>query len=174
MKLSTQDCRSDSSKSVREADRHNNMATERHKHAERKKPELMSAAEMDKELADIKREMEELEMKMWQNKKPRWVYEWPMQKPKAKWPVRELMVKRQCRLLRKWLRYAENLKATEEEMIDHCWPETGKGLDDWDDEEDKLGSSEDIIDCQERNGRFPYGQVGKGTEMRSTEDLKNC
>jgi prefoldin subunit 5 len=30
----------------------------------RKKPELMSATEMDKELADIKREMEELEMKM--------------------------------------------------------------------------------------------------------------
>jgi hypothetical protein len=35
----------------------------------RKKPELMSAAEMDKELADIKREMEELEMKMRQDKK---------------------------------------------------------------------------------------------------------
>jgi hypothetical protein len=42
------------------------------------------------------------------------------------------------------LRYAENLKATEEKMIDHCWPETGKGLDDWDDEEDELGSSEDL------------------------------
>jgi hypothetical protein len=53
----------------------------------------MSAAEMDKELADIKREMEELEMKMRQDKKPRWVYEWPMKKPKVKWPVRELMVK---------------------------------------------------------------------------------
>jgi hypothetical protein len=61
---------------------------------------------------------------------------------------------RQRRLLRKWLRYAENLKATEEEMIDHCWPETGKGLDDWDDEEDKLGSSEDLIDCQESSGGF--------------------
>jgi hypothetical protein len=106
----------------------------------KEEPKLMSATEMDKELADIKREMEELEMKMRQNKKPRWVYEWPMKMPKVKWPVRELMVMRQRRLLRKWLRYAENLKATEEEMIDHCWPETGKGLDDWDDEEDKLGS----------------------------------
>jgi hypothetical protein len=81
---------------------------------------------------------------MRQDKKTRWVYEWPMKKPKVKWPVRELMVMRQRRLLKRWLRYAENLKATEEEMIDHCWPETGKGLDDWDDEEDELGSSEDL------------------------------
>ena len=58
----------------------------------------------------------------------RWVYEWPMKKPKVKWLFRELMVKGQQRLLKRWLRYAENLKATEEEMIDHCWQETGKGL----------------------------------------------
>jgi hypothetical protein len=64
MKLSTQGFKSDSNKSVREADRHNKMATKGHKSAERKRPELMSATEMDKELADIKREMEELEMKM--------------------------------------------------------------------------------------------------------------
>jgi hypothetical protein len=68
-------------------------------------PKLMSAAEMDKELADIKREMEELEMRMRQNKKQRWVHEWPMKAPKVKWPVRELMVKRQQRLLKRWLRY---------------------------------------------------------------------
>jgi hypothetical protein len=60
------------------------------------------------------------------------------------------------------------------EMIDHCWPETEKSLDDWDDEEDELGSSEDLIDCQESSGRFPYFQMGKGTEMRSTDDLKDC
>jgi hypothetical protein len=36
-----------------------------------------------------------------------------MKKAKEKWPVRELMVIRQRRLLREWLRYAENLKATE-------------------------------------------------------------
>jgi hypothetical protein len=89
-------------------------------------PKLMNAAEMDKELADIKREMEELEMRMRQDKKPRWVNEWPMKTPKVKWPVRELMVKRQQRLLKRWLRYAEDLKATEEEMICYCWPETGK------------------------------------------------
>jgi hypothetical protein len=97
-----------------------------------------------------------------------------MKTSKIKWPFKQLMVMRQCRLLRKWLRYAENLKATEEEMIDHCWPETGKSLDDCDDEEDKLGSSEDLIDCQEGSGRFPNGQMGQGTKMRSTDDLKDC
>jgi hypothetical protein len=96
-----------------------------------------------------------------------------MQMPKVKWPGRELMVKRQQRLLRKWLRYAENLMATEEEMIDHCWPETGKSLDDWDDEEDKLGSSEDLIDCQEGSGRFPNGHMGHRTKMRSADDIKD-
>jgi hypothetical protein len=64
MKLGTQDCRSDSSRSIRETDRSSKMATEGHKHAERKSPKLMNTTEMDKELADIKREMEELEMKM--------------------------------------------------------------------------------------------------------------
>jgi hypothetical protein len=58
------------------------------------------------------------------------VHEWPMKKAKAKWPVKQLMVMRQCRLLKRWLRYAENLKATEEKMIYHCEPETGRGLDD--------------------------------------------
>jgi hypothetical protein len=64
MKLSTQDFRSDSSRFARMADRNNSMATEGHKHDERKKPELMSTTKMEKELTDIKREMEELELKM--------------------------------------------------------------------------------------------------------------
>jgi hypothetical protein len=64
-----------------------------------------------------------------------------MKKATAKWPVRELMVMRQRRLLRKWLRYAENLKAIEEKMVEVCKPETGRSLDDWDDEEFELGSS---------------------------------
>jgi hypothetical protein len=100
--------------------------------------------------------MEELEMRMRQDKKPRWVNEWPMKTPKVKWPVRELMVKRQQRLLKRWLRYAEDLRATEKEMICYCWPETGKSLDDWDDEEDEMRSSEGLIDCQESSGKFPY------------------
>jgi hypothetical protein len=149
MKLEHSGMKSDISRSVREADKHGKMATEGHKHAEKKSSKMMSEIEMDKELTDIKREMEELKMKMWQDKKLRWVCEWPMQKPKVKWPVKQLMARRQYRLLKRWLRYAENLKATEEEMIDHCWPETKRGLDDWDDDEEfELGSSADLKHCQ--------------------------
>jgi hypothetical protein len=106
--------------------------------------------------------------------KLRWVYEWPMKEPKVKWPVRELMVKRQRRLLKRWLRYAENLKATEEKMICHCWPETGRGLDDWDDDEEfELGSSDDLKHCQEgREEEIPVCQ--EGNELRSAEDLTDC
>jgi len=64
IKLSTQDCRSDSGRSFRKADKHSKMATECHEHAEKKSSKLMSTAEMDRQLTDIKREMEELEMKM--------------------------------------------------------------------------------------------------------------
>jgi hypothetical protein len=69
MKLEHSGMQGDCRRSVREVDRDNNMATEGHKHVEWKKPKLMSVAEMDKELADIKREMEELKMKMRQNRK---------------------------------------------------------------------------------------------------------
>ena len=116
----------------------------------------MSPAERLKELADIRAKMEELELRMRQDKKAkqRWVYEWSMRKAKEKWPVRELMVRRHHRLLRRWLRYDENLKATEEKMIDHCKPETGRGLDD---EEFELGSAKDLIVCQEgREEEIPY------------------
>jgi hypothetical protein len=39
-------------------------------------------------------------------------------KTKAKWPVKELMAKRQHRLLRGWLRHAENLNRPEEKGSD--------------------------------------------------------
>jgi hypothetical protein len=54
------------------------------------------------------------------------MHELPMKKAKEKWPVKELMVRGQRRLLKRWLRYAENLKATEEKMIYVCEPETGE------------------------------------------------
>jgi hypothetical protein len=75
-----------------------------------------------------------------------------------------MMVMRQCRLLKRWLRYAENLKATEEKMIFHCEPEIGRGLDD--DEEFELGLAEDLKDCQEgREEEIPVFQ--EGNELRS-------
>jgi hypothetical protein len=43
--------------------------------------------------------MDELAFEMQQNSKSRWVYEWPM-KMKEKWPVKELMARRQRMLLR--------------------------------------------------------------------------
>jgi hypothetical protein len=92
--------------------------------------------------------------------------EWPMRKPKEKWPVKELMVRRQRRLLKRWLRYAENLNGPEEEMVQVCEPETGRGLD----EENEMGSAEDLKNCQEGREEIPVFQVGN--ELRSLRDLR--
>jgi hypothetical protein len=88
---------------------------------------------------------------------------------KIKWPVKELMVRRQRRLLRGWLRYAENLNGPEEEMVQVCEPETGRGLND---EENELGSAEDLKNCQEGREEIPVCQVGN--ELRSLRDLRDC
>jgi hypothetical protein len=179
MKLEHSGMQSDSNRSVREVDRHSTMVTEDRRHAGRKKSKVEKLAEWDEEetrkLYELKADIEKLELRMRQEKKAklRWVYEWPMKTPKVKWPVRELMVKGQQRVLRRWLRYAENLKATEEKMICHCWPETRKILDDWDDEEDELGSSENLKNCQEgREVEIPV--CHEGNELRSVEHLTDC
>jgi hypothetical protein len=44
------------------------------------------------------------------------VYEWPI-RTKVKWPVRELVAKRQRRMIRGWLRHVESLRNNEEEMV---------------------------------------------------------
>jgi hypothetical protein len=105
---------------------------------------------------------------MQQKAKSRWVYEWPMRKPKDKWSVKELMVRRQCRLLKGWLRYAENLDGPEE-MVLICEPETGKDLSDF---EDEWGSDEDLKNCQVGRIEIPNCQEGK--ELRSLRDLTDC
>jgi hypothetical protein len=64
MKLEHSEMWSDSSRFSKEVDRQCSMASEGHKHAERKRSKMMNATEMDKELTDMKREMEELEMRM--------------------------------------------------------------------------------------------------------------
>jgi hypothetical protein len=135
MKLVTLLVRSDSSRFARKADRDNTMVTEDHRHAGRKS-KAKNLVEMDKELYELKADIEKLELKMRQDKRSRWMREWPMKKPKEKWPVKELMVIRQRRLLKGWLRYAENLNGPEEEMVQVCEPETGKILG----EEDEMGS----------------------------------
>jgi hypothetical protein len=127
----------------------------------------MGTTERGKELADIRARMEELELWMQQNTRPRWVYEWLMRKLKVKWPVKELMDKRQRRMLRGWLRHTENLDGYEE-MVQICEPETGKILG----EEDKMGSAKDLKNCQEGRIEIPNCQEGK--ELRSLRDLKDC
>ena len=93
MKLGHSGLQSDSSRFVTRADRDSNMATEGRRYAGRKNSELWSQEDIDEELADIKKEMENLELRMQQNTKSRWVYEWPMRKEKEKWPVKELMAR---------------------------------------------------------------------------------
>jgi hypothetical protein len=90
-----------------------------------------------------------------------------MRKPKVKWPVKELMARRQRKLLRGWLRHAENLDEPEE-MVQICEPETGRILG----EENEMGSAEDLKNCQEGREEIPNCQVGK--ELRSAEDLTDC
>jgi hypothetical protein len=92
---------------------------------------------------------------MQQDAKTHWVYEWPM-KTKVKWPVKELLARRQQRLLRRWLRYVKSLRDIEE-MVHACEPEAGRNLSD--DEEER--SSRDLIDCQvgsRWNFKLPGGQ----------------
>jgi hypothetical protein len=98
---------------------------------------------------------------MQQNAKSRWVYEWPM-KTKIKFPDRELVVKRQHRLLKGWLRHAKNLNGPEEEMVQVCEPEARRNLSDV---EDELRSQDDLKDHQE--GKIEIPNCQEGNDMRS-------
>jgi hypothetical protein len=64
----------------------------------------------------------------------------------VKWPVKELLARRQWRLLRMWLRHVESLRDDEEEMVQACEPEAGRNLSDVEDEQ---RSQDDLIDFQE-------------------------
>jgi hypothetical protein len=143
------------------------MAIEGCRYAGMKNPKLMSTTERGKELANIRERMKELELRMQQNTKPRWVYEWPVKKLKIKWPVNELMARRKHRMLRGWLRHAENLDELEE-MVQICEPEIERDLD----EENKMGSTEDLKNCQGGREEIPIFQVGN--ELRSLRDLRDC
>jgi hypothetical protein len=114
----------------------NKMATEGHRCAGRKDPELMRKLKGMKNSLRSGQGWMNLQFEMQQDAKSRWVYEWPM-RTKEKWPVKELMAKRQQRLLRGWLRHAENLNGPEE-VVQVCEPETGRNLSDAEDEWDQL------------------------------------
>jgi hypothetical protein len=96
MKLEHSGMQSDS-RFARRADRDNTMVTEDHRHAGRKKSKAEKLAEMDKErdkeLYELKADIEKLELRMRQDRRRRRMHELPMKKAKEKWPVKELMVR---------------------------------------------------------------------------------
>jgi hypothetical protein len=89
-------------------------------------------------------------------------------KTKIKWPVKELIARRQHRLLRSLLRHDENFNRPEK-RVKMCEPETERNLSD---AEDELGLAEDLKHCPEGREEIPNFQVGK--ELRSAEDLTDC
>jgi hypothetical protein len=117
----------------------------------RKDLELMSNTEWGEELVEMNARLDELAIEMQQDKRSRWVHEWPIRKPKVKWPVKELMVMRQCRLLKGWLRYAESLNGREENEVQICELETGINISD----DEEWGSAEDLKNCQEGREEIP-------------------
>ena len=116
MKLEHSGMQSDSSRYVREKYRHSKMAIEGHR-KKSKAEKLAEEAEETRKLYELKADIEKMELWMRQDRRRRRLCELPMEKAKAKWPVKQLMVIRQRRLLKRWLRYAENLRATEENMV---------------------------------------------------------
>jgi hypothetical protein len=143
------------------------MATEGHMGGQGKDHQQKNKVEIDKELTEIREKMERLALKMQQDAKVHWTYEWPL-KRKVKWPVQKLMSRRQQQMLKRWLRHAKNLSDTEEEVVHICEPETGKSLSD---NEDKR-SVDDLKDCQKGNSELSDCQVGN--DMRLAEDFINC
>ena len=61
---------------------------------------------MDKELEEIRAELDRLMLKMQQEAHISWKYEWPL-KRKVKWPIQQLIARRKKHNLRRWLRHAE-------------------------------------------------------------------
>jgi hypothetical protein len=94
------------------------------------------------------------------------VYEWPIKK-KVKWPVKELLARRQQRLLKMWLRYVESLRDIEE-VVHICEPEAGRNLSD----DEGKRSLDDLRNCQVGSEGLSIFQVGN--EERSVVDPKDC
>jgi hypothetical protein len=63
---------------------------------------------MNKELSEIRVQMEELAFKMQHESKVHWRYEWTLKRI-AKWPVQKLLVRRKQQVINRWLRHVENL-----------------------------------------------------------------
>jgi hypothetical protein len=134
------------------------MAIEGHKHGRGEVHSQKRKVEMDKELSEIRAQMEELAFKMQQESKVHWRYEWPLKRT-TRWPVQKLLARRQQQMLKRWLRHAENLS--------HKGKRSGKSLIDFQVGNEK--GSVDLINCQVGRGDIPDFQVGKGEEVSSAE-----
>jgi hypothetical protein len=140
------------------------MATEGRERGGREDHQKMSKEYIDKEISKIRVRMEQLTLKMQQEAKVHWRYEWPLNK-KSKWHVQNFLARKQQQELKKWLRYAESLSDTE--MVCICELEVGETLSD---EEERSVSG--LINFQEGRDEFSNCQVGNG--MRSLKDLIDC
>jgi hypothetical protein len=69
---------------------------------------------MDKELEEVREEIDKLMIRMQQEVQGGWKYEWPLNK-KARCLVQKLFSRRHQQKLRRWMRHAENLSDTEEQ-----------------------------------------------------------
>jgi hypothetical protein len=131
----------------RRADKDITMVTKGHRHARSK-----SQAE---KLAELRADIEKLALKIRQDKEPRWEYEWPMKEAKSKMTSQGVDGQK----------IVEDVNKT----IEVCEPETGRGLND---EEDELGLAKDIKHCQE--GKVEILVFQEGNELRSLRDLTEC
>jgi hypothetical protein len=114
--------------------------------------------EMDKELSEIRAQMEKLAFKMQQESKVHWRYEWPLKRT-TRWHVQKLLARRQQQMLKRWLRHAENLG--------HKGKRSGKDLAGC--QVGNESGSVDLIKFQVGRRDIPDCQVGKGEEMSSAE-----
>jgi hypothetical protein len=69
------------------------MATEGHKRGRRGDRQQKNKAKIDKELNEIRVEMEKLALKMQHEAKVKWRSEWTLKK-KVRWPIQKLLARR--------------------------------------------------------------------------------
>jgi hypothetical protein len=81
------------------------MATEGHEHGERGADlQKKIKTKIDKDLIQIRERMEQLTLKMQQETKVHWRYEWGLNK-KEKWPIQKLLARKKQQAVRRWMRY---------------------------------------------------------------------
>jgi hypothetical protein len=129
---------------------------------------------MDPELNEIRARMEQLALR-----RQRYTggYECPLNR-KVKWPVQKLWARKQQQGLKRWLRHAENLSDTEEEMIHICEPKIGRNLR----YEEEVRSDKGLVNCQVGRNGLSSCQVGNGKRLgegliccqRSSVESSSC